>query len=98
MYTAPGTADRPQGIKFWCQQKGFITLPICSKFQTNLIEVWCHTIFVMIWYMYIAPGKADSPPGDKILISTERPYHFTHLLQASKNLFKVWFYKKKLMI
>ena len=23
-------------------------------------------------------------PGDKILMSTERPYHFAHLLQVSK--------------
>ena len=29
-------------------------------------------------------AEADSPPGDKILMSTERPYHFTHLLQVSK--------------
>ena len=35
--------------------------------------------------MYIAPGQgADSSLGDKILMSTERPYHFTHLLQVSK--------------
>ena len=34
--------------------------------------------------MYIAPGQGRQPPGDKILTSTERPYHFSHLLQVSK--------------
>ena len=29
-------------------------------------------------------GRGRLPPGDKILMSTERPYHFTHLLQVSK--------------
>ena len=31
-----------------------------------------------------ARGSGRSPPGDKILMSTERPYHLTHLLQVSK--------------
>ena len=35
----------PQGTKFWCQQKGLITLPNCCKFQRNLFEVWFYTIF-----------------------------------------------------
>ena len=26
--------------------------------------------------MYIAPGRDRKPPGDKMLMSTERPYHF----------------------
>ena len=30
--------ESPQGTNFWCQQKGLITLPICSKFQRNLFE------------------------------------------------------------
>ena len=34
--------------------------------------------------MIIAPGQGQTAPGDKILMSTERPYHFTHLLQVSK--------------
>ena len=55
-----GTADRPQGIKFWCQQKGFIILPICSKFQTNLFEVWFHAIFFHDLILYIAPGQGQT--------------------------------------
>ena len=38
--------------------------------------------------MYIAPGQGQTAPGGKILMSTERPYHFTHLLQVSKKSLK----------
>ena len=55
---SPGAgAERPQGTKFWCQQKGLITFPICCKFQRNPLEVWFYTIVFMIKYMYIAPGQ-----------------------------------------
>ena len=33
---------------------------------------------------YIAPGKGRQTPWVKILMSTERPYHFDHLLQVLK--------------
>ena len=43
---SPGAGtDSLQGTKFWCQQKGLTTLPICCKFQRNLFEVWFYTIF-----------------------------------------------------
>ena len=41
-------AERPQGTKFWCHQKGLITFLICCKFQRNLFEVWFYTIVFMI--------------------------------------------------
>ena len=42
------------------------------------------THFFMLQYIYIAPGQRQTVPRDKILMSTEMPYHFTHLLQVSK--------------
>ena len=44
---SPGAgADTPQGTKFWCQEKGLITLPICCKFQTNLFDfIQCFSWF-----------------------------------------------------
>ena len=39
VYSPGEGADSPQGIKFGCQQKGIITLPISCKFQRNLFEV-----------------------------------------------------------
>ena len=42
--------------------------------------------------MYITSGQGQTTPGDKILMSTETPCHFGHLLWVSKkNLFEVWF-------
>ena len=40
--------------------------------------------FFMTLYMYSPGAGADSPQGDKRFMSTERPYHFTHLLKVSK--------------
>ena len=40
VYRPRAGADSPKGTKFWCLQKGLITLPICCKFQRNLLEVW----------------------------------------------------------
>ena len=59
---AGAEADSPQGTKFWCQQKGLITLPICCKFQRNLFEVWFYTFFFKIYYIYIARGRGHTAP------------------------------------
>ena len=48
VYSPRAGANSTQGTKFWCQQKGLTTLPICCKFQRNLCEVWLYTIFFMI--------------------------------------------------
>ena len=34
----------------------------------------------MFFHMYIAPGQGQTTFVDKILMSTERPCHFAHLL------------------
>ena len=48
VYSPGAGAESPQGTKFWCQQKGLITLPICCNFQRNLFEVWFYAIFFLI--------------------------------------------------
>ena len=93
-------ADNPLGMKFWWQQKGLFSLPICCKFQNDLFEIWFYThllkvsnislwililyTFLMFLRMYIAPGQGQTTFVDKILMSTEKPCHFAHLLQLSK--------------
>ena len=37
----------------------------------------------MILYMYIASGQEQKTLGDKLIMSTESPYLFDHLLQVS---------------
>ena len=34
--------------------------------------------------MYIAPGQGQTTPWRQMLMSTESPYHFAHLLQVLK--------------
>ena len=40
----------------------------------------------MFFHMYIDQGRGRQAPGVKILLSTERPYHFDHLLQVLKKI------------
>ena len=39
---------------------------------------------LMLLYMYIAPGQLQTTPWGQMLMSTESPYHFAHLLQVLK--------------
>ena len=58
----------------------------------HLLQVSKKSLWSLILYnffhdfilVYSPVAGADSPQEDKILMSTERPYHFTHLLQVSK--------------
>ena len=72
-------AERPQGTKFWCHQKGLNhfshLLQVSKKSLWSLILYNCFHDLIHVY---------SSGAGDKILMSTERPYHFTHLLQISK--------------
>ena len=38
VYSPGAGADNHLWTKFWCQQKGLVTLPICCKFQKNSLE------------------------------------------------------------
>ena len=44
IYSPGAGADNPLWTKFWCQQKGPVTLPIWCKFK-KISEVWCFTYF-----------------------------------------------------
>ena len=52
--------------------------PFVASFNT------ISTRFFMFFHMYIAPGRGRQTPVVKILMSTERPYHFDHLLIVLK--------------
>ena len=41
-------------------------------------------IFFMFHHMYRAPDRGRQSTGDKILMTTERPFLFAHMLQVSK--------------
>ena len=84
MYIAPGQGQTaPRGQSFDVN-RNVLSLHSFVASLKNVSEVWFYTIFFMISYHVIAPGRGRQPPGDKILMSTERPYHFTQLLQVSQ--------------
>ena len=64
-------ADSPQGTKFWCQQICLFTSFVASFKKISLKSDFIH---FFSWFN----------TGDYILVPTERPYHFSHLLQISK--------------
>ena len=43
---------------------------------------------LMLLYMYIAPRQGQTTPWGQMLMSTESPYHFAHLLQVLKQSLK----------
>ena len=40
IYSPGAGADNPLWTKFWCQQKGLVTLPICCKFGYGEEDFW----------------------------------------------------------
>ena len=83
MYIAPGQGQTtPWGQKFYDNRKAFSPCPYVASFKMISSKSDLYT-FLMILYMYIAPGQGRKPPGNKLLMSTESPYHFDHLLQVS---------------
>ena len=74
MYVVPGKGQKaPQGTKFWCQQKGLITLLICCKFQRTLFEVWFY-IFLVTSVIYCQFQIIDDNSFRQIHCYTFCPY------------------------
>ena len=85
VYSPGARTDNASGTNFWCQQKALITLPICCRFKKKML--WnpiLYTFFFLFHNMYIALGRGRQSTGDKILMTTERPSLFAHMLQVSK--------------
>ena len=97
----------PRGTKFYVN-RNVLSLHwfVASLKKMSLKSDFIYNYFHDLIHVYSSGAGADSPRGDKILMSTERPHHFSHLLQVSKkplvnsvicyqfqkNLFEVWFY------
>ena len=60
VYSPGARAQNPLGTNFWCQQKALISSTISCKFQTNLLQFWFYTHFLMFFHMYIAPGQGQT--------------------------------------
>ena len=69
VYSPREGANSPQGTKFWCQQKCFVTSFICCKFQQK--SFWSLILYIFFFFFFFlihvcSPGAgADSPQGTK---------------------------------
>ena len=77
VYRPRAGADNPLGRNADVNRKPLSLCPFVASFKTIC------TCFFHVFHMYIAPGRGRQT-GVKILISTERPYYFDHLLQVLK--------------
>ena len=79
----PGQTTHWRKKMLW-QQKALITLPICCRFKKNALQSDFIYIFLMFHHMCKALGRGRQSTGDKILMTTERPFLFVHMLKVSK--------------
>ena len=79
----PWGRQPPRGQNFDVNRNILSLQSFVTSFQKISLNLILYTFF-MILYMYISPiwGRGRQPIGDKISMSTETPYHFTHLLQV----------------
>ena len=59
VYSPGARAENPLGTKFWCHEKALINSTICCKFQTNLLEFWFYTHFLMFFQHVYSPEAAQ---------------------------------------
>ena len=97
MHIAAGRGRQPQGTKFWCQQKPFVTSVICYRFKK---KISLKSGLIHFFSCVYSPGAGLTTPWDNIFMSTGTSFHFGNLWQVSKkSLWSVilytsfsWFY------
>ena len=63
MYIVPGQRmTTPWGRNFYVNRNILSLRSFVASFKKNLFEVWFHTIFFMILYVYIALGQGQTAP------------------------------------
>ena len=79
IHEAPTQGQRdPRGLNFGVNRKALSLFPFVASFKEISLKSDLYNCFHDLIHVY------SSGAGDKILMSKERPYHFTHLLQVSK--------------
>ena len=84
MYVAPGQGEKtPWGQTFDVNRKLLSLQPFVASFKQISLNSILYT-FLMFFHMNIAPGQGQTTLCGQILMSTEKPCHFAHLLQVLK--------------
>ena len=85
MYIALGQRQTtPWGQTFDVNRKPLSLCPFVAGLKQNALKSDFIYIFFMFHHMYIALDRGRQSTGDKILMTTERPFLFAHMLQVSK--------------
>ena len=85
MYIAPGQRQTtPRGQSFDVNRNVLSLHSFVTSFKKCLWSLILYNFFHDFIHVYSPGAGEDSPPGDKILMSTDRSYHFTHFLQVWK--------------
>ena len=94
VYSPRPGVDNPLVTKFWRQQKDFITLTVCCKFQNDLFKFWFYTHFLIILYMYVAPRQGQTNSWGQYFDVNWKLFSTTSTIccKFQKFIFEVWFY------
>ena len=82
VYSPRAGADNSLGRNVDVNRKPLSLCPFVGSFLFFLFYFFKYDFkhIEMILYMYIATGQGQTTIGDYILMSTQIPYHFVHLL------------------
>ena len=82
MYIAPEQGQTtPWGQNYDVNRKALSLCPFVASLIKTLWSLILYIFFILL-YMYIAPEQGQTTPWGKIMMPTERHYHFAHLLQV----------------
>ena len=87
MYTAPGQGQATpwgQNLTLMSTESPYHFAHLFQVFKQSLWSLILYTFFHVFPHVYIAPDRDRQHTGDKVLMTTERPFLFAHMLQVSK--------------
>ena len=77
-------AKNPLGTNFWSKESPYHFDHLLQVSNKSLLILILYTFFNVFPHVYSPRSRGRQPFMAKILMSTERPCHFAHLLQVSK--------------
>ena len=89
VYSPRPVADNILGTNADVNRKPLSVCPFVASFKTISLKYDFKHILNDFTHVY-SPGKGRKPLGNKLLMSTESPYHFDHLLQVSNDFIHIF--------
>ena len=83
VYSPRTGADNPLGTNVDVNRKPLSLCPFFASFKTITLKYDFKHILNDFIHVYSPGARAENPLGEKLLMSTESPYHLDHLLHVS---------------